>query len=100
MDLAAVCSPPGKLQLRDLPGKEIRAASKNSVENHYSHCLDSPLLSLPSPAVEGRPELQSILAQGQEEEILPGLVSQEERHGEMARLELNWRELQLSRLGG
>lgn len=26
-------------------GKEIRTASKNSVANYYSHCLDSPLYS-------------------------------------------------------
>lgn len=29
-------------------GKEIRTASKNSVANHYSHCLDSPLFGSPS----------------------------------------------------
>ncbi|XP_033290500.2 proline/serine-rich coiled-coil protein 1 isoform X1 [Orcinus orca] len=43
--VAAICSPPGKLQSQDLPGKEIRTASKNSVANYYSHCLDSPLYS-------------------------------------------------------
>ncbi|XP_021566377.1 proline/serine-rich coiled-coil protein 1 [Carlito syrichta] len=45
--LVAICSPPGKLRSRDLPGKGIRTSSKNSVANHYSHRLDSPLPSRP-----------------------------------------------------
>lgn len=32
-------------------GKEIRTANKNSVANHYSRCLDSPLLGLPKPLI-------------------------------------------------
>ncbi|ELK30751.1 Myosin-binding protein H-like protein [Myotis davidii] len=48
--LAAICSPPGKLQPQDLPGKEIRTVSKNSVTNHDSPCLDSPPLRPPKPS--------------------------------------------------
>lgn len=61
----------------DSLGKEIRTASKNSVANHYSHCLDSPLLGLPSSLMEDRPRLKRILAQEQEKEIPPGLVPQQ-----------------------
>lgn len=74
---AAIFSPLRKLQSQDLPGKEIRTASKNSVANHYSHCLDSPLLGLPSSLMEDRPRLKRILAQEQEKEIPPGLVPQQ-----------------------
>ena len=37
-------------------GKEIRTASKNSVANHYSPCLDSPLFGVPSLLLGGRPD--------------------------------------------
>lgn len=40
-------------------GKEIRTASKNSVANHYSHCLDSPLFGFPSLLFGGRPDSRS-----------------------------------------
>lgn len=53
--VAAICSLPGKLLSQDLPGKEIRTASKNSVANHYSHCLESPLFGFPSLLLGGRP---------------------------------------------
>ncbi|XP_036200603.1 proline/serine-rich coiled-coil protein 1 isoform X2 [Myotis myotis] len=48
--LAAICSHPGRLQPQHLPGKEIRTASKNSVTNHDSPCLDSPPLRPPKPS--------------------------------------------------
>ncbi|OWK04882.1 PSRC1 [Cervus elaphus hippelaphus] len=57
--VAAICSLPGKLLSQDLPGKEIRTASKNSVANHYSHCLDSPLFGFPSLLFGGRPDSRS-----------------------------------------
>ena len=40
-------------------GKEVRTASKNSVANHYSHCLDSPLFGSPSLLFGGRPDSRS-----------------------------------------